>query len=101
MSKNISTSYYQICYCFDKNYTTGNFPPGIFIVNNKKYTDIEEVEEVEKDFNKYIQDRKKDSEYEYGWELEYRLSILFIKNENKSLYKSDYDDDFWYEQLNK
>tara|TARA_B110000037_G_scaffold168981_1_gene191478 strand:+ start:213 stop:497 length:285 start_codon:yes stop_codon:yes gene_type:complete len=94
----MAEKYYQIYFCYDRKYITGNAPRGIFKKNDNKYVNLISAE---KDFIISLLDREKDSKYEYGWDLEYRLSILFINNDIKHLYKSDYDDDFWIKQLGK
>ena len=64
---------YQICCCWNRDYITGNAPYGIFIESEIEYTDIEEVE---KEFKDCLKERKSAGEFEFGWDLEYRVAYL-------------------------
>ena len=92
-----SNYYYEIYYAYDFKFTTGNAPKGLFKVNDKNY---KLYKNVLKDFKLYIDNRLKDAEFEWGWDKEFRLSILKNNNNKLSLILSDKNDNFWKNLIN-
>ena len=89
---------FALCFCYDRNYITGNAPAGIHVISSSKSYETLVVE-----FEKQLEIRQEDSKFEFGWKLEYRLCILecLENNKIKELKLVDYDDDFWETQVQK
>lgn len=83
--------YYQIFFSYDFNYITGNAPEGVFKLDNKKYIDKDEAI---KKFKKKIFKRNQVMDLE--WKYEYRLGLFKIENDKKTIFISDYPDNFWH-----
>ena len=63
---------YNIISSYNRKYITGNAPYGIFI----EYDDYKTLDDVKKKFIEVLNVRKGDNDFEFGWELEYRLAIV-------------------------
>jgi len=85
-----------ICFCFDRNYISGNAPHGIHVISTS-----DNYETLQGELGEKLKERKEDGEFEFGWEREYRLCILEYSENNtiKNLKLVDHDDDFWREQV--
>ncbi len=87
---------YAICFAYDRDYISGNAPHGIRIIQSSdNYYSL---------VDKFIADLKTikdDAEFEFGWNLEYRLCILEYSEDNKIIRGVKYldqDDTFWLKQ---
>ena len=91
-------SMFALCFCYDRNYITGNAPAGIHVISSS-----ESYEALVVEFEKQLETRQEDGKFEFGWELEYRLCILeYLENNTiKELKLVDHDDDFWSTQVQK
>ena len=87
---------FAICFCYDRDYITGNAPYGIHVISASKNYDT-----LEGEFAKKMKERKEMTAFEFGWEKEYRLCILeYLENNTiKELKLIDYDDAFWSKQV--
>lgn len=81
------TDCYEIYYTYDMNFVTGNCPKGILKLS-ETYNSFEQVDE---QFNNLLKERRKNAEYEFGWDKEYRLAII----KNNKIIKTDNKDNFW------
>jgi hypothetical protein len=87
---------FGICFCYDRNYITGNAPRGIYVISS-----TEVYETLVDELREKLKTRQEDAEFEFGWDREYRLCILEFSEQNiiKELKLVDQADGFWLEQV--
>ena len=93
----VQNTKFAICYCFDRDYITGNAPYGLHIIQSSN-----NYESLVDKLKEELKERESNSKFEFEWNLEYRLCILEYSEENnliKVLKMCDHDTDFWIKQI--
>ena len=87
---------FAICFCYDRDYITGNAPHGIHVISSST-----NYETLHGELAKKMKERKEMAAFEFGWMKEYRLCILeYLENKTiKELKLVDLDDGFWSKQV--